>query len=208
MNDLRKLFDKYKCDKGYKHGYDIFYHKWFEEIRNDHIDFLEIGVFKGASTLAFLEYFPNATMWAVDLFERVELEDMPTFGHPRCRFIKGSSTDSKTLEHINRPQKFDIILDDGAHWPEANRLTLENFWPLVKDDGLYIIEDVWPLHRMSQKEMKHPWLTCDRNRGKYSEFSHNLLMESIESRDGITFSEHDFRITSGEPDSYIMMGQK
>ena len=33
-------------------------------------------------------------------------------------------------------------MDDGDHTPEANKMTLLNFLPYLKDDGVYVIEDV------------------------------------------------------------------
>ena len=33
--------------------------------------------------------------------------------------------------------KFDFIIDDGAHYPEANRLTFENCYPFLKKNGTY-----------------------------------------------------------------------
>ena len=38
--------------------------------------------------------------------------------------------------------KFDIILDDGLHTIEAQVKTFINFWPLLKKNGIYLIEDI------------------------------------------------------------------
>ena len=40
--------------------------------------------------------------------------------------------------------EFDIIIDDGWHWDEAQRKTLVNFFPYLKEGGIYIIEDIYP----------------------------------------------------------------
>lgn len=37
---------------------------------------------------------------------------------------------------------FDIILDDGLHTIEAQIKTFKNFWPLLKKNGIYLIEDI------------------------------------------------------------------
>ena len=57
---LGNLFRKYNCDKGTKHGYQEVYSKELDHLKNKPINFLEVGIFKGTSTEAFLEYFPNA----------------------------------------------------------------------------------------------------------------------------------------------------
>ena len=46
------------------------------------------------------------------------------------------------METINI--KFDIIIDDGWHWDEAQKKTLSNFFPYLKDGGIHVIEDIYP----------------------------------------------------------------
>ncbi len=68
MSDLLKIFDKHETDKGsVKHFYNEVYEPHFETVRYRHINILEIGVFKGASTAALHEYFPNATIYGLDI---------------------------------------------------------------------------------------------------------------------------------------------
>ena len=43
----------------------------FDKFKNDKINILEIGTFKGESTNAWLEYFSQAKFTIVDTFERV-----------------------------------------------------------------------------------------------------------------------------------------
>ena len=37
---------------------------------------------------------------------------------------------------------YDIIIDDGLHTLEGQQETLANFWPLLKNGGIYVIEDM------------------------------------------------------------------
>ena len=39
---------------------------------------------------------------------------------------------------------FDIIIDDGVHHPELQMKTLRNFYPSLRPNGIYVIEDVQP----------------------------------------------------------------
>lgn len=40
------------------------------------------------------------------------------------------------------PETFDIIIDDGLHTYEANMCFLRNSYHKLKQDGIYIIEDI------------------------------------------------------------------
>ena len=69
---LKELFNKYGCDKSTKHGYDTVYQKLFEPLQDKEINILEVGIFKGASTSAFYEFFPKANIYALDIFVRTK----------------------------------------------------------------------------------------------------------------------------------------
>ena len=51
--DLKTLFDDYDCDKSSKHSYHEYYEKEFAHLKDEPINFLEIGTYLGASTQAF-----------------------------------------------------------------------------------------------------------------------------------------------------------
>ena len=55
--DLKTLFDDYDCDKSSKHSYHEYYEKEFAHLKDEPINFLEIGTYLGASTQAFHDYF-------------------------------------------------------------------------------------------------------------------------------------------------------
>ena len=162
MSDLLKLFDKHHTDKGSrKHFYQEVYEPHFEEVRYDNINILEVGVWKGESTAALHEYFPNATIYGIDIFVRTNPEDLLILRQERVKYLKGDTMDPMIREHIKKEwprMKFDIIIDDGAHWPEANRLTFKHLAPLLKKEGKYFIEDVWPFDMMDFQDMNHPWV--------------------------------------------------
>jgi hypothetical protein len=113
---LQNLFDKYQCDKSSKHSYHTVYEKEFEAIREEPINFLEIGVFKGQSLQAWLDYFPNATFYGIDIFTRVDPKDIPVLQNKRVKWIRADSTKTNIRELIPTVWsdiEFDIILDDG-----------------------------------------------------------------------------------------------
>jgi cephalosporin hydroxylase len=134
---LRKIFDKHGCDKGKRHGYEKVYEPALSQIREQPITLLEIGVFRGASLAAWAEYLPYATLIGLDTFERVQPGKIPE--HPRVTLVQADSTEG--VPDVLKGFRFDIIIDDGCHDPEAQLKTLENFLPLLKGGGRYFIED-------------------------------------------------------------------
>ena len=40
--------------------------------------------------------------------------------------------------------KFDIFIDDGNHYWKSQVETCKNFFPYVRDGGVYVIEDIYP----------------------------------------------------------------
>jgi hypothetical protein len=199
---LKDLFNKYGCDKAKKHSYHLIYEPQFEPIRNNAINLLEVGVFKGDSVRAWLDYFPNATIYGVDIFTRVKPEDIDVLQHPRVKWMRCDSTAENVRDQIKEewPRiRFDVIIDDGLHTPEANAKTLANLVPLLKKNGMYFVEDVWPFDIMTSDQWKHPWITSHSdvyNLFKWDIFAKQLEMYQVE--------RFDNRKISGEPDSYII----
>ena len=201
---LGKLFDKYKCDKTAKHMYDTVYEPLFEKHKDDEINILEIGVFKGASTMALLEYFPNAQIHGIDVFKRVAIPDTVCYGQERVHLMRGDSQNMAIGPRVRSAWgaiKFDIIIDDAMHTPAANMKTLHACLPLLNDVGTYFIEDVWPLESMTTKQLAHPWL--QRNAHAYNALDNEMFLKSlVNSKKKIT--RHDLRDKTGQPDSYII----
>lgn len=140
---LEELAIKYGTDKQCKvgHGYTTYYEKYFEPIRFNNINLLELGVREGWSMYLWNEYFPNANIYGLDN----NLEGLcPThFNSSRIHFKICSQTDSDVIiKWLNDIDEFDIIIDDASH---ISKLSIESFnilFPLLKIGGLYIIEDL------------------------------------------------------------------
>lgn len=202
MSELAKLFNRHDCDKSRKHGYEKVYEPHFEPRRNDEINLLEIGTFKAASTKAFHEYFPNANIYTIDIFQRTQPENLPILNEERVHWLKADTTIA-SLPQLMREEwgdiEFDFIIDDGAHWPMANLLTFKNCFPFLNEDGTYFIEDVWPLELMSFEQLRHPWLLQKQER--YSQLDNNQFVSEITKYETV---RHDLRKKSGHADSYII----
>lgn len=96
------------------------------------------GYRPGASLRMWRDYFPNATIYGVDI------------SHDACAAADGERitnwcADSRELDSTAiacAVGRFDLIVDDGSHEPEDQQKTFENLSPLLVPGGLYIIEDV------------------------------------------------------------------
>jgi len=200
---LKDLFDKYDCDKGTeKHHYYKDYEPYFESVREEPLNILEVGTFKAASTRAFHEYFPNATIHTIDIFVRTDPKDLDVLSEERVKWLKADSMDASLPVKIRKEWgdvKFDFIIDDGAHWPEANRLTFENLVRFLKDDGTYFIEDVWPMDKMSQSELSNSWLK--KHPDRYDMLKHIRFMNTL---DNYEKKIHDRRKETKCGDTYII----
>lgn len=200
---LKELFDKYDCDKGTeKHHYYKDYEPYFEDIREEPLNILEVGTFKAASTRAFHEYFPNATIYTIDIFTRTKPEDLDILSEERVKWLKADSMDASLGTKMKNEWgdvKFDFVIDDGAHWPEANRLTFENIIPFVNKGGVYFIEDVWPMDKMNAGELANPWLK--KHPDRYDMMKHIRFMNTL---DGYEKTVYDRRKETKCGDTYII----
>lgn len=141
FDTLDTIFKKYNTDKNSSHhNYSRQYETLLYSYRSKPIRFLEIGVFKGESIKAFREVFENAIcLVGLDINPACrQYEDLSKNIHIEL----GDASTSVFIEYItNKYGKFDIILDDGSH---RNNHVIESFellFPLLNDNGLYIVED-------------------------------------------------------------------
>ena len=139
--NLDEVFMKYNTDKNiYYHNYSRQYDKLLSEYRYKEIKYLEIGVFQGESLKCMREVFKNANcIVGIDInkgCKQYENIDQKIFVEI------GNATDETFLNNIiEKYGKFDVILDDGSHINKDVFKTFEILFPLLNDNGLYIVED-------------------------------------------------------------------
>ena len=122
------------------------YEKYFNPIRFDELNLLEIGVSRhhnpeklvGSSLWMWNEYFPNAKIFGLDI-DPVCKE----YEKNGIKIYIGDQSDPNVLSKIiNEARSFDIIIDDASH---VNKYTLASFkalFPHLKTHGMYVIEDL------------------------------------------------------------------
>lgn len=146
MKTLTELFNKYESDKGNKYGachdYGDFYERYLSTLKNHNIVFgLEIGIFEGASLKVFEEYFENIFMIGLDIDDKSYLQT-PNIS---TGILDQSNENSLKLFYdycIQNNHYFDFILDDGSHHMRDQQITLGYLFPLLKQGGIYIMEDL------------------------------------------------------------------
>ncbi len=150
-DELATLFCKYGSDKSDFHNYHLLYASILWRRRLEALRVLEIGIGiasphrrgahgrSGASLRAFRDFMPNAEIIGADI-DRATL-----FQEERIQTHFVDQTDTSSLAALARllaGRPFDLIIDDGLHWPSANIATLTIALKLLKPDGHVVIEDI------------------------------------------------------------------
>jgi len=141
LESIETIFMKYNTDKNKSfHNYSRQYENIFSNVRNDSLRILEIGVFKGESQKAMREVFKNAKcIVGIDYNN-----DCKQYEDANANiFVEiGNATDVAFLKTIvEKYGNFDIILDDGSHINKDVIQTFETLFPLLNDNGIYIVEN-------------------------------------------------------------------
>jgi hypothetical protein len=156
--DLAQLFNHYGSDKD-RNGYAQLYHVLLSPQRAHVKVFLEIGIgtmlpgvhssmqgyalegyAPGGSLRAWRDWFPEAQILGCDVQSDTQ------FAEPRIRTCLCNSMNETSVRNsfVDFDGKLDVIIDDGDHIDQSQLVTLRNFWPFLRDGGLYIIEDIYP----------------------------------------------------------------
>ena len=165
-NILSELCEKYGSDKGFMnyhskkpyawrpHSYASFDHSIFC-LNRESIKFVyECGIGTnnlniksnmtenaepGASLRVWKDYFVNANIFGGDIDKNILFEE----DRIKTYFVDQLNVSSiKFMWEKTGVEKFDIIIDDGLHEPKANLNFFFNSIHKLKENGIYIIEDV------------------------------------------------------------------
>lgn len=194
---LQELFKKFNTSKK-DHSYSKLYESDFKPMRQNKLNILEVGILHGESIRAWLEYFPYATIYVIDTFERILPNDVSVLRNPYVNYAKLDSTSAECKQYFkDLGIQFDFIIDDGQHTPESQRLTFEN---LIEFTNNYYIEDVWNL---DGDGIKNDFIADQRiKNNNFTVEKWNALIQSV-NKQGRYITHHDWRKTH-KPDSYII----
>lgn len=139
---LEELAIKYGASKLYSdflRRYDALFFLRRHEIRR----VVEIGLQRpgqvGSSIQMWEEYFPNATIFGLDINP-----DCLVMAGGRVKISIVDSSDKAAVDTFIAEQgaEFDLIIDDGSHWFQDQIDTFHNFFPHLKQGGHYVVEDL------------------------------------------------------------------
>ena len=127
-----------KLKKNVGHGFGKFYEKYLKKFKKKKFNFLEIGIWEGASLASFHCYFRNAVIYGIDRNFKNKYKSK------RIKFNYCDTTNPSDLEILEKKfkkKKFKIIIDDGSHLLSDILHNLKFFFKFLEKGGYYIIED-------------------------------------------------------------------
>ena len=140
---LPELAVHFGTDKWGTHRYAQHYQRHLGHLKSTPFTLFEIGIggYKrdgqgGASLRMWKHYFGKAQILGLDI------EDKSFVNEKRIQAFRGSQTNQTLLKTImDTGGDVRVIIDDGSHRPEHIRRSFEILFPLLADDGVYVIED-------------------------------------------------------------------
>lgn len=171
---------QFGTDKMSMHSYFDTYDALLSKLRSrPGVKILENGIQTGAFLRTLAEYLPQAEIYGVDI-TLDELKYCNT-NDPRIHLYEMDGTLSSTAMHIG--ENFDVIIEDASHIPEHQVASLDAFAPYIKEDGIYIIEDI---------------------NGAYVEYLQEKLA-TIATKHGLTMEWKDMRQKTGLFDDIMVI---
>ncbi|MBU1694226.1 MAG: class I SAM-dependent methyltransferase [Verrucomicrobia bacterium] len=140
-NPLWEYFQNHKVGRGiwkWEHYFDI-YHRHLARFVGRKVDVLEIGIYSGGSLGMWRSYFGEQShLYGVDIEGacRAYASDHVTV------FIGDQANRAFWADFREKVEGIDVIIDDGGHDPEQQRITLEEMLPRLRSGGVYLCEDV------------------------------------------------------------------
>ncbi len=138
--DLLDFFCENKTNPVHKwHHYIPIYDRYFARFRGKKIKMLEIGVSQGGSLQLWRKYFgPDAIIYGIDINP-----DCARFDDLAAKVRIGSQDNLDFLSAVVQEMGgVDIILDDGSHQMKHVMASLRHLFPLLENEGIYVIEDL------------------------------------------------------------------
>ena len=169
--DLKLITDKNTC-----HSYLPLYDELLCRKRFTCRNMLEVGICWGGSIELWDKYFPNGTVYAMDILPEHKLPDLLK-SENKIRMISGDAYSPCLSRALFSGKKFDVILDDGPHTLQSQLNFLNMYSKLLEDDGILIIEDIQDIHYLeilkeNTPEHLKPYIkTFDlrKNKGRYDD---------------------------------------
>ena len=142
--ELVRLADHSRTDKNTSHSYLPLYQRLLESKKNTAKRVLEVGIAKGGSIKLWHDFFPNATVYGLDIIGASSVWGT-LHNNSRIQLYTSYNAYDERLfasTFLAKGEQFDFMLDDGPHDLESMIQFIRLYSLLMTDDGILIIEDV------------------------------------------------------------------
>ena len=128
----------YQTDKGSRHHYFTIYDPFFKPFKDKEIGIFEVGTNMGDSVSLWDDYFthPQTKIRSIDILNKPE-SHRDYSDRVRLDII---DINDLTDSYFNFP--VDIAIDDGSHLLSDQMAFVKLLYPIVREGGMLIIEDV------------------------------------------------------------------
>jgi Methyltransferase domain len=122
----------------WSHYFDV-YHEHLQRFIGKPVNLVEIGIFSGGSLPMWTSYLgPQSHVYGIDI-----QEDCKVYESEQVSVLIGDQENRSFWKEFRASvPRVDILIDDGGHTPEQQRVTLEEMLPHLNAGGVYICEDV------------------------------------------------------------------
>ncbi|RPG96857.1 MAG: hypothetical protein CBD99_002080 [Candidatus Pelagibacter sp. TMED239] len=121
------------------HSYHKFYEKYFKPIKDQKLDILEIGSFKGNATASFYFYFKKSQIISCDIYPDFFLYNSNRIKHFK---IDNSSERELNINILEKNINFDIIIEDAGHYFKDQIISLFMLFRSLKPGGIFVVEEL------------------------------------------------------------------
>ncbi len=136
--ELKTVFDNHtdKFSGKWKHYFDV-YDRYLQRFIGKEFTLLEIGVSNGGSLQIWKKYFGDKVK-----IVGIDIDPKTMYTEPQIQTFCGSQSDPKFLDSVLRQVGVpDVIIDDGSHIQQDVIASFNFLFPILSNNGVYIIED-------------------------------------------------------------------
>jgi hypothetical protein len=147
---LSDIVDNNRTDKNTVHSYLDLYETLLVKKKETATNVLEIGIgdgnqgiSNGGSIKLWHDYFTNADVYGVDVRPIYAVWD-GLKNSSRIKLCTSINAYDRNFTNtlLQNNTRFDMVLDDGPHSLDSMKACIHLYLPLLKEDGILIIEDV------------------------------------------------------------------
>tara|TARA_B100000965_G_scaffold42235_1_gene31022 strand:+ start:4814 stop:5371 length:558 start_codon:yes stop_codon:yes gene_type:complete len=144
-------------DKNGVHSYLPLYEKILSPIRESAENVLEIGIAQGGSIKLWYDYFKKATIYGCDIQDVVKIPEIKNNNRIILDCINNAYEEEYVKKtFLDKEIKFDFMLDDGSHTLEHQVAFIKLYSPLMKNNGILMIEDIQQMQFISTLKSATP----------------------------------------------------